>query len=433
MMAIRRFRKKYCILFSILASTFLSGFFILNLLTNDNLHILHLYLYKANEFFLPYYHQAVLEIPDDVDYNNLNGTLQVNTQNKNFLCIIPEIRYDNKLAIEYLNKDFLALNKTFYQCDDAEKEFDLVFLNDYTLFDVETKKLNNNLFHALKQQGLIDNKPNKYKYVEFYSMKLDFNRYSEIFDQDVDDINCYAQRFDKKLNISEIDQQIVMIDEKRKFEKKFNFTLYYDNYGYFYVTCFKGILIKSKIYENVYNVFPRNMSILRENRKRFIQYENKKRRLIQEKPEKINFDENEENFKIVKKMNVIILGYDSLSSNHFKRVFPLTYEFLNIKLENTVIYDALSSVGHNTFPNIIALMSGIIENYVTSANLTEGDMLQNIDGTFFDFLPFLWYEFEKLGYVTSFMVNTISKILIIILKFFKIFRKISHPGLFLII
>jgi len=375
--------------------------FTLNLLTTKHAYILNLYLYKVNEFFLPYYHKAVIGLPDDIDYNNLK-----NVQDLNYLCRIPEIKHDNKLAMKYLNNDFSRLNKTFYQCDEVEKEINLVFSNDYTLFDLETKMLDKSLLQVLKKQGIINEIPNKYRYTEYYSLKLDIDGFNKKLNKNEDDIECYAQPFDKKLNESENKETILMSANKRKFEKIFNFTLFFDTYGFYYVNCYQNSLIKKyKIYEHVYNIFPRDMLILKAKRSQFIKFENEKRQQLNEEPEVIVFNETEIKYDFYdKKMNVLILGYDSLSFNHFKRVFPLTFNVLNAKLENTVIFEALSSVGHNTFPSIMAFLSGVLESNITGADLkSERGIYEKIDGTYFDFVPFLLYEFEKIGYLTSFI------------------------------
>ena len=396
------------------------------IITTEHLHVLHLYLYKVNEFLLPYYHKPVIDLPDDIDSNKVKIF-----EDTNYLCMIPEIRHDNKLAMKYLNNDFIMLNKTFYQCDDVEKEIDLVYSKDYTLFDLETKKINERLVQVLKKQEIINETPEEYKYVEYYSLQLDIKGFYKKLNQNENDIDCYAQSFDKKLNESENKEAILMSAIERKFEKNFNFTLYFDAYGFYYVNCYKNSLIrKFKVYEHVYNVFPRDMLILKENRRQFIKFENEKRQQLNQEPEIITFNDTEVKYDLNKQSNVLILGYDSLSRNHFKRVFPLTYNVLKSKLENTVIYEALSSVGHNTFPTIMAFMSGVLENNITGANLTSerGDY-EKIDGTYSDFVPFLWHEFEKIGYITSFIgFSILFSYLVDILCFFNFFRRSAPLG-----
>jgi hypothetical protein len=404
-MAIRRLRNRKFIIIMI-STLLISGLCLSNFLTTDDFNILHLYLYKINEFLLPYYH--TVEQPDEIDYYN-NVDTSRNLTNLNFLCLIPEIKFDNKLAMRYLNKDLNALNKTFYICDNSDKEIDLVFINDWTLFDFDSKILNKSLFQALKEQNLLDTEPLEYKYVEYYSLKLDVDGFNKKFGQNINDIRCFAQQFDKKLDESENEEILVMIGDERGFSKSSNFTLYFDSFGFYYVSCYKKIVFGSlKNYEYVYNVYPRDMSLLRRSREEFIKFENEKRKLFNETPEVIKFVDDGEPVKIVKKMNVMILAFDSVSLNHFKRIFPLTFDYLKNKLENTNVYDSVSSVGHNTYPNVLALCAGIVEAGVGGANVSsERDLYENIDGTFFDHYPFLWKEFEKLGYVTSYQVNFI--------------------------
>ena len=50
------------------------------------------------------------------------------------------------------------------------------------------------------------------------------------------------------------------------------------------------------------------------------------------------------------KMNVLILGLDSVSSSQFRRIFPRTFKHLNA---TGTIFDSLNSVGSNTYPNML--------------------------------------------------------------------------------
>jgi len=53
---------------------------------------------------------------------------------------------------------------------------------------------------------------------------------------------------------------------------------------------------------------------------------------------------------------------------------------------------------------LVAFLSGVLESNITGADLkSERGIYEKIDGTYFDFVPFLLYEFEKIGYLTSFI------------------------------
>jgi hypothetical protein len=43
--------------------------------------------------------------------------------------------------------------------------------------------------------------------------------------------------------------------------------------------------------------------------------------------------------------NILVFVFDSLSKNHFKRVLPLTHDYLSHKLERNVIFENFNSVG----------------------------------------------------------------------------------------
>ena len=104
-------------------------------------------------------------------------------------------------------------------------------------------------------------------------------------------------------------------------------------------------------------------------------------------------------------MNVLLLGFDSLSLNHFKRVMPITYKYLTTSLENNVFFTGMNRVGENTLPNLVAMMSGIFMTDIPGINVTsEFEMYKKIDEEYFDKYPFIWHRYEKAGYLTAFQV-----------------------------
>ncbi len=60
-------------------------------------------------------------------------------------------------------------------------------------------------------------------------------------------------------------------------------------------------------------------------------------------------------------MNVLLIGLDSVSSHHMRRVFPLTYEFLS---RNGVCFTNFNKVAENTFPNHLALFFGMTAEHI---------------------------------------------------------------------
>ena len=65
------------------------------------------------------------------------------------------------------------------------------------------------------------------------------------------------------------------------------------------------------------------------------------------------------NTGIPKRMNVLMIGTDSLSYNQMRRVLPRTYKYLATELEDNVVFDNFNSVGENTFPNHVSMLCGL--------------------------------------------------------------------------
>ncbi|KAG0413066.1 hypothetical protein HPB47_009778 [Ixodes persulcatus] len=91
-------------------------------------------------------------------------------------------------------------------------------------------------------------------------------------------------------------------------------------------------------------------------------------------------------------MNVLILGMDSVSRLNMNRRLPHSSRFVRESLEAFELV-AYNKIGENTFPNLMALLSGLSDGEVTS-------MTKNRT---FDHVPFLWTTFKRKGYQTVFM------------------------------
>ncbi|KAG0432972.1 hypothetical protein HPB47_020348 [Ixodes persulcatus] len=92
------------------------------------------------------------------------------------------------------------------------------------------------------------------------------------------------------------------------------------------------------------------------------------------------------------RMNVLILGMDSVSRLNMNRRLPHSSKFVRESLEAFELV-AYNKIGENTFPNLMALLSGLSEEEVAS-------MTKNRT---FDHVPFLWTTFKRKGYQTVFM------------------------------
>jgi hypothetical protein len=124
--------------------------------------------------------------------------------------------------------------------------------------------------------------------------------------------------------------------------------------------------------------------------------------------ESIKKENNLQDFKIDlseivtnKKFNVLMFGIDSVSKKHFKRIFPKTLSFLSNKLSNNIIYENYNSIGVNTFPNLVPMLSGVVDepNEILEMKSEIVDYKEK-NYSFFDTFPFLWNDYESMGYLT---------------------------------
>nr|CAD7402934.1 unnamed protein product [Timema poppensis] len=108
--------------------------------------------------------------------------------------------------------------------------------------------------------------------------------------------------------------------------------------------------------------------------------------------EKIKQEQNTEGLKDKIKLrsnhlNVLILGIDSISRMNFIKSMPKTYKYL--KMNDWFDLTGYNKVGENTFPNVMALMTGHRVNSHFPFKLDD--------------FPFLWKDYHREGYVTAIM------------------------------
>ena len=214
-------------------------------------------------------------------------------------------------------------------------------------------------------------------------------------------ITCFIQFFEKTQNSSEKGEQI-------SFEKKqllnANFEIRVSDTGFFYINCADKEKASLVVYHDVFTILPHDMRELVEKRAKY------KKTVEDFKLEKVvpklgdlikNVDyankcAAEKKQEKLLRPNILLMGIDSVSYANFKRLFPQTFRFLSAELANNVILDHMNAVGGSTIDNIIPFLTG----------LTYDELINRIDSkfdnTFVDFLPFLTYDFEDIGYVTSF-------------------------------
>lgn len=93
-------------------------------------------------------------------------------------------------------------------------------------------------------------------------------------------------------------------------------------------------------------------------------------------------------------LNLFIFGYDSVSRLAAERKLPKTMNFINKKLNGSTL-QGYTMIGGNTYPNLIAVLTG---KQSSSSELPS----LNLKSEFTDPYPFIWKECSKRGYVTMY-------------------------------
>lgn len=95
--------------------------------------------------------------------------------------------------------------------------------------------------------------------------------------------------------------------------------------------------------------------------------------------------------------SVLIFGLDSMSRLNFIRQLPKTYHFLTNVLD-AIVFKGMTKTGDNTFPNMMALLSGInVHKRNNKTNVVSVDK-----PTYFDDIPLVWDSFRESGYITMY-------------------------------
>ena len=95
--------------------------------------------------------------------------------------------------------------------------------------------------------------------------------------------------------------------------------------------------------------------------------------------------------------SVLIFGLDSMSRLNFIRQLPRTYRVLTNVLD-AVVFKGMTKTGDNTFPNLMALLSGINVHKRDS----KSNKLSVHKPTYFDDIPIVWDSFRASGYATMY-------------------------------
>lgn len=108
-------------------------------------------------------------------------------------------------------------------------------------------------------------------------------------------------------------------------------------------------------------------------------------------PSSIRNEEEQENDKL----NVMILGIDSVSKLNFHRMLNLTAKTIIEELDGVELH-GYNKVDDNTYPNLIPMLTGLSSDELNSACLSSNASLH------FDNCHYIWDDFKKKNYSTLF-------------------------------
>ena len=278
----------------------------------------------------------------------------------NSRCSRIHIAFNNSKAIKYLNENFKRLNKQFVECE--------------------------NISHRPKV--LIE-----------YGQSVDRYTFKIINLNNQSSTKCLARHFSKEVRNSSESQSI--LDEKESLPFNENLLLVVNKTGFYQIHCNTNITI----FITIITVLPKNMSLL-------IEANQKNKKIVNRIKSKLNDSTvnpflsegklynkcNQKNNNQNSKMNVLFIAFDSVSRNHFRRVFPNTLNYLQNRMKNNFLFDNFLVIGKNTYPNLMSLLTSVNLNMATEAAMVDKMKLDNFN----DYMPFIWNEFEKQGYLTMY-------------------------------
>ena len=318
---------------------------------------------------------------------------------ENFKCQRDELNETDviRVSMDYYKDALDYIMERVEICENKTNEIRLLKVNDIYLYK-ENNEINKKTFNLLKRQNIIiqENLKNITD-LEFFHVKLDFSHFEKEYNHS-SSITCTLNLYDKIYNRSEGSRDLNIL-EKRNFTFENKYEIYLNKSGFYFVECFNKTYY---FYNESFLILPQKMQKLIENRKQFKVDEID---LVSSEDISKHYDgrkkvKNPLNLK--KKMNLLFMKFDSISKKHFKRIFPSTYKYLVEKMKNNIFYDELSSVGENSYPNMVPILTGIIVDPLVEYKYeSEVDKYRDKNG-YFDHLPFIWNEFEKEGYLTMY-------------------------------
>lgn len=98
-----------------------------------------------------------------------------------------------------------------------------------------------------------------------------------------------------------------------------------------------------------------------------------------------------------KRFSIFLFAIDSISRLNFMRTLPNTKKY--IEERGWLPLEGYTKVADNTFPNLMAILSGMTVDQVTKSCYPS--YKQKIDDC-----PFMWKNFSENGYLTSYVEDT---------------------------
>jgi hypothetical protein len=240
-------------------------------------------------------------------------------------------------------------------------------------------------------------------------------------------LKCSVSLFDKKMKSADLLGNLhlahkhfasneMQVNESRKFE----FTGLAN--GFYLIECWfvkNSFSLSKLVYNEVVTILPKNMTKLIDANQATRQHTEKLRRSLKRSKrnnEMLALAEYEEcdslpGGELPDKMNVLILGIDSVSYPYLKRAFPLTHAYLAKELEGSLLFENLNIVGMNTYPNMLPMLSGVVKEENDELGIADETLYftQVLEqSSYHDVYPFVWYDYERLGYLTMYHEDTPS-------------------------
>ncbi|XP_059147181.1 uncharacterized protein LOC131934930 [Physella acuta] len=97
-------------------------------------------------------------------------------------------------------------------------------------------------------------------------------------------------------------------------------------------------------------------------------------------------------------LSVMMVGIDAMSKNNFQRAMPKTRNFLLETMKAVELYKH-NKFGHNTFPNVVGLLTGNNEESLVKLNYSFDMPMDNVNHAF------LWSAYRNAGYRTGMFLD----------------------------